>query len=296
MIWHAETLDSVTKELGSNVSKGLTVEEAEKRLREFGENKLQGKKKKSVVQRFLEQFKDVMVIILLIAAVISFVVALTGHDKSEFLEPIIIVGIVVLNAVLGMVQESKAQKALEALQNMSAPHAKVLRNGSVQVIDAVSLVAGDIIYVEAGDYIPADARLIERSASLKCEESALTGESMPVEKDFSANVAHAAPIGDRVNMIYSGCSVSYGRGVAVVTATGMETEMGKIASLLNNENEEMTPLQQKLAQMGKYLGFIALAICALIFVIGLFNNIPVMSIFMTSREWEKFRLTLTVSL
>lgn len=281
MIWHAETLKAVIDELDVDMSTGLSDEQVKKRLDEYGENKLQGKKKKSLAVRFFEQFKDVMVIILLLAAVISFIVAITGHDKSEFLEPVIIVGIVVLNAVLGLVQESKAQKALDALKNMSAPHAKVMRNRNVQVVDASTLVPGDVIYVEAGDFIPADGRLIE-SASLKCEESAMTGESVPVEKDYSAKASHTAPIGDRVNMIYSGCSVSYGRGIAVVTATGMNTEMGKIAGLLNNEDEDTTPLQQKLAQMGKYLGFLALAICAVIFAIGLLNKMPVMSIFMTS--------------
>ncbi len=281
MIWHAEKLKSVIDELGTDMSSGLSEQEAQKRLEQNGENRLKTKEQKSLLQRFFEQFKDVMVIILLIAAVISFIVAITGEEKTELLEPVIIVGIVVLNAVLGLVQESKAQKALEALKNMSAPHAKVIRDKKLQVIDAAKLVEGDVICVEAGDYIPADARLIE-SASLKCEESALTGESVPVEKDYSAKVAHTAPIGDRVNMLYSGCSVSYGRGIAIVTATGMDTEMGKIADLLDNEDEGTTPLQEKLAKMGKYLGFAALAICAVIFAIGLLNNIPVMSIFMTS--------------
>lgn len=222
-----------------------------------------------------------MILILIAAAVVSFIVACNGHETSEFFEPLLILLIVILNAIMGMVQESKAEKAMEALQSMSAPHARVIRDGKEVVIDAVQVVPGDIILVEAGDNIPADARLIE-SASLKSEESALTGESVPSEKDASLQIKENAPLGDRANMIYSGCSVAYGRGRAVVTATGMNTEMGHIAGLLEGESDTQTPLQQKLAQLGKYLGFLAIAVCAIIFVIGLIDGIPVMEIFMTA--------------
>ena len=228
-----------------------------------------------------DRFKDVMILILIAAAVVSFIVACNGHDTSEFFEPLLILVIVILNAVMGMVQESKAEKAMEALQSMSAPHARVIRDGKELLIDADKVVPGDIILVEAGDNIPADARLIE-SASLKSEESALTGESVPSEKDASLQIEEKAPLGDRANMIYSGCSVAYGRGRAIVTATGMQTEMGHIAGLLEGESDTQTPLQQKLAQLGKYLGFLAIAVCAVIFVIGLIDGMAVMEIFMTA--------------
>ena len=269
------------KELRTSLEAGLSSQEAQQRLGQYGENKLAEKKKKTNLQRFLEQFKDAMIIILLLAAAVSFVVACFGHDPMEFFEPLLILLIVVLNAVLGMVQEAKAEKALDALKNMSAPHARVLRDGKEQVIDAAQLVPGDVIRLEAGDFIPADARLL-KSVSLKSEESALTGESVPSEKDAAALVEEKAPLGDRSNMVFSGCSVTYGTATAVVTGTGMNTEMGKIAGLLEGEEEGQTPLQQKLAQLGKYLGFVALAACAVIFVVGLVNGINVLEIFMTA--------------
>ncbi|MGI6256022.1 MAG: calcium-translocating P-type ATPase, PMCA-type [Acutalibacter sp.] len=269
------------QELSVTAEAGLSQQEAQARLDRYGENKLAEKKKKTNLRRFLEQFQDVMIVILLAAAAVSFVVACFGHDPMEFFEPLLILLIVILNAILGVVQESKAEKALDALKNMSAPHARVLREGKEQVIDASQLVPGDIIHLEAGDFIPADARLL-KSVSLKSEESALTGESVPSEKDADAPVEENAPLGDRSNMVFSGCSVTYGTATAVVTATGMQTEMGKIAGLLEGESETQTPLQQKLAQLGKYLGFVALAACAVIFVVGLLNGIPVLEIFMTA--------------
>lgn len=269
------------KELRTSLEAGLSSQEAQQRLGQYGENKLAEKKKKTNLQRFLEQFKDAMIIILLLAAAVSFVVACFGHDPMEFFEPLLILLIVVLNSVLGMVQEAKAEKALDALKSMSAPHARVLRDGKEQVIDAAQLVPGDVIRLEAGDFIPADARLL-KSVSLKSEESALTGESVPSEKDAAALVEEKAPLGDRSNMVFSGCSVTYGTATAVVTGTGMNTEMGKIAGLLEGEEEGQTPLQQKLAQLGKYLGFVALAACAVIFVVGLAGGINVLEIFMTA--------------
>ena len=278
---HSQTKEELLQKLSTDEARGLTAGEAAKRLAQYGPNKLQEAKKKTNLQRFLEQFQDVMIVILLAAAVVSFVVACFGHDPMEFFEPVLILLIVVLNAVMGMVQESKAEKALDALKNMSAPHARVLREGSEQVIDAAGLVPGDIIRLEAGDFVPADARLL-KSVSLKSEESALTGESVPSEKDAAAAVAEDAPLGDRSNMVFSGCSVTYGTATAVVTGTGMQTEMGKIAGMLAGETETQTPLQQKLAQLGKYLGFVALAACAVIFVVGILNGIPVLEIFMTA--------------
>ena len=278
---HNTPQEDLLKELRTSLEAGLSSQEAQQRLGQYGENKLAEKKKKTNLQRFLEQFKDAMIIILLLAAAVSFVVACFGHDPMEFFEPLLILLIVVLNAVLGMVQEAKAEKALDALKSMSAPHARVLRDGKEQVIDAAQLVPGDVIRLEAGDFIPADARLL-KSVSLKSEESALTGESVPSEKDAAALVEEKAPLGDRSNMVFSGCSVTYGTATAVVTGTGMNTEMGKIAGLLEGEEEGQTPLQQKLAQLGKYLGFVALAACAVIFVVGLINGINVLEIFMTA--------------
>lgn len=278
---HSKTREEVLKSLSSNAERGLTSSQVAELQGKFGPNKLSESKKKTNLQRFLEQFKDVMIIILLLAAAVSFVVACFGHDPMEFFEPALILLIVVLNAVLGVVQESKAEKALDALKNMSAPHARVLRDGAEQVIDASGLVPGDIIRLEAGDFVPADARLL-KSAGLKSEESALTGESVPSEKDAEAAVEEKAPLGDRDNMVFSGCSVTYGTATAVVTGTGMRTEMGKIAGMLAGEQDTQTPLQQKLSQLGKYLGFVALAACAVIFVVGLINGIHVLEIFMTS--------------
>ena len=281
MQFHEQTPEAVLSELNSNAQTGLTSAEAEARRQQHGPNRLREKKKKTNLQRFAEQFKDVMILILIAAAIISFVVACTGHDPKEFFEPALILLIVILNATMGVIQESKAEKALEALQNLSAPHTKVIRDGKEQIIEAVNLVPGDIIRLEAGDWIPADARLI-RSVSLKCEESALTGESVPSEKDAQATVAADAPLGDRSTMVYSGCSVSYGTALAVVTGTGMNTQMGKIANLLEDAGDNRTPLQDKLAQLGKYLGIVALIACAVIFVIGVINQLEILDIFMTA--------------
>lgn len=281
LLFHAESKETVINEFASDIRRGLSAEQVAAQFTKYGSNKLKEKKKKTDFQRFLDQFKDVMILILLAAAAISFTIACVEKDPMEFFEPMLIILIVVLNAVMGMLQESKAEKALDALKNMSAPHARVLRDGQEEIIDAKDLVPGDIIRLEAGDFIPADARLLS-SVSLKSEESALTGESVPSEKDANAEVVEKASIGDRTNMVFSGCSITYGTATAIVTATGMDTEMGKIANLLNDEVETQTPLQKKLTQLGKYLGILALAACAIIFVVGISNGIPVMEIFMTS--------------
>ena len=281
MIFYNASKQMALKELASDEERGLTEEQAAERLDEVGPNKLKEKKKKTNLQRFADQFKDVMILILLAAAAVSFVVACVEKNPREFFEPLLILLIVVLNAFMGMLQESKAEKALEALKGMSAPHARVIREGREKIIDASLLVPGDVIRLEAGDFVPADARLL-KSVSLKSEESALTGESVPSEKDADALVTENAPLGDRNNMVFSGCSITYGTALGIVTATGMDTEMGKIANLLNDEEESQTPLQKKLAQLGKYLGVLALAACGIIFVVGLANGIPVMEIFMTA--------------
>ena len=278
---HTENANALLSALGTDINSGLSTDEVQKRRLTYGENKLKEKKNKSLFVKFLEQFKDAMIIILLVAAVVSFVIACIEGNPREFFEPALILLIVVLNAIMGVSQESKAEKALDALKNMSAPHARVIRDGKEMVINADMLVPGDIILLEAGDFVPADARLL-KSVSLKSEESALTGESVPSEKDAEALVKENAPIGDRTNMVFSGCSITYGTAVAVVTATGMNTEMGKIANLLSNEGDTQTPLQKKLAKLGKYLGFLALGVCAIIFVVGLIAEMEVLDIFMTS--------------
>ena len=278
---HSTQKEELLTSLSTDEARGLTDEQVKTLRAEHGENRLQEKKKKTMFWRFIDQFRDAMILILIAAAIISFVVAITEGNPKAFFEPLLILFIVILNAVMGVMQESKAEKALDALKSLSAPHARVIRGGEERIVDAAELVPGDIIKVEAGDFIPADARLLQ-SVSLKSEESALTGESVPSEKDAAAVVAEDAPLGDRSNMIFSGCSVTYGTAVAVVTATGMKTEMGKIAGLLDNETEGQTPLQKKLAQLGKYLGIVALAACAVIFVVGLANGIPVLEIFMTA--------------
>ena len=281
MEYFSSKAEQVLQSLQTDPAQGLSAAEAARRLEQHGANVLREKKKKTNLQRFLDQFKDVMILILIAAAIVSFVIACVEGNPGEFFEPALILLIVILNAVMGMLQESKAEKALDALKSMSAPHARVLRDGTEQIIDAASLVPGDIIRLEAGDFVPADARLLH-SAGLKSEESALTGESVPSEKDAQEPVAADAALGDRVNMVFSGCSITYGTATAVVTATGMQTEMGKIAGLLSGEEETQTPLQKKLASLGKILGFVALGACAIIFVVGLLNGIDVLEIFMTS--------------
>ena len=281
MVFHNKTKEEVISTMKTNVEYGLNEDQVKSKREIHGQNKLREKKKKTTMQRFLDQFKDVMILILIAAAIVSFVVICMEQNWGELFEPALIVLIVILNAVMGVMQESKAEKALDALKNMSAPHARVIRGGKEMLIDAADLVPGDIIKLEAGDFVPADARLLT-SASLKSEESALTGESVPSEKEANDIVDEKAPLGDRTNMIFSGCSITNGTATAIVTATGMDTEMGKIANLLDGESDTQTPLQKKLAQLGKYLGIIALACCAIIFVVGLVNDLNPLHMFMTA--------------
>ena len=281
MKFYSAPLSEVLTKTATDPKLGLSQNEVTERLQKYGENRLREKKKQSNLSRFIGQFKDVMIIILLIAAAVSFGVVVFEKNWGELFEPILILVIVVLNAVMGVYQEGKAEKALDALKNMSAPHARVIRDDKESIVDASNLVVGDIIRLEAGDFVPADARLIY-SVGLKSEESALTGESVPTDKDYSAEVGADAPLGDRSNMVFSGCSITYGTATAVVVATGMDTEMGKIAGLLEGEKDTQTPLQKKLAGLGKYLGFMALGACAVIFVVGLLNDINPLEIFMTS--------------
>lgn len=276
-----QNLKELIKDLNSDVNYGLTEEKVIVSREKNGENKLVEKKKKNFFQKLIEQFKDIMIIILIIAAIISFVLACLGSDPMEFIEPALIIFIVFVNAFIGVIQENRAEKALDALKNMSSPHARVLRDGQEKIINTSLLVPGDIIYLEAGDYVPADCRLIE-SVNLKAEESSLTGESLASEKDAKAVIKNKVGVGDRTNMVFFGCSITYGTGKAIVTSTGMNTEIGKIANLLNNEKEIKTPLQQKLAQLGKYLGIIALLACVIVFIVGLIDKQSPLEMFMTS--------------
>ena len=281
LIPHDKSECEILSLLSTDKERGLSADEVAKRQEKYGANRLKAKAKKSLVRRFFEQFKDVMILILIAASIVSFAVVCVEKNWGELFEPLLILLIVILNAVMGVYQEGKAERALDALKNMSAPHARVIRDGEERVIDASALVPGDIIKLEAGDFVPADARLLA-SVSLKSEESALTGESVPSEKDALATVKTNAAIGDRTNMVFSGCSITYGTALAVVTATGMDTEMGKIAGLLEGEDSAETPLQKKLADLGKYLGIAALAACAVVFIVGIVADIPPLEIFMTA--------------
>ena len=262
---YQRTQDDILTELESSAS-GLSEEQAEERLERYGENKLAEAKKTTVLQRFFQQLKDPMLLILLAAAAVSAVTnALSGES---FTEVFIILVVVLLNAVLGVIQESKAEAAIEALQSMTAAKCKVLRGGELKVIESSRLVPGDVVVLEAGDAVPADGRLLE-SASLKIEEAALTGESVPVNKAVEVIFDGDVPLGDRRNMCYMGSTVVYGRGRAVVTATGMDTEMGRIAGVLAQTEQEQTPLQRKLSQLGGVLSKLVLGICVFIFVFDL---------------------------
>ncbi|MBR5523966.1 MAG: calcium-translocating P-type ATPase, PMCA-type [Clostridia bacterium] len=285
MIWHSNPIESVLKELEVDPAVGLSNSVVATRLKEYGDNRLQEKKPLTFFQRFIRQMKDAMVIILLIAAAISLVICFYDtffHNRpADWIEPIVIVAIVMLNAILGVVQENKAEAALAALKTLSAPNARVRRNGALTTLPAYELVPGDVVELEAGDLVPADCRLLE-SYSLRSNESALTGESIPTEKSAQALFEDITPLADRTNMLYASCGITAGRAVAVVVATGMRSEMGHIASLLDNEKEGETPLQQKMTGLGKLLGFLALAICVVIFIVGLCFRLSLMDMFMTA--------------
>ncbi len=280
MRYYSKNIKEVEKMLKTNIQTGLDSKEATNRIKKDGENVIKDNNKKSNIAKFLAQFNDFMVIILLIAGFISFLTSFLQGEK-DFLDTIIIVLIVFINAVLGFMQENKAEKALEALKKMSSPKANVIRNGVLQKIDSTGLVIGDIIVINSGDYISADARLVECN-NLKVEEASLTGESIPIEKNIDTINIENSSIGDRKNMIYSGTLAINGKAKGIVTATGMQTEIGKIAHMIINQEDEQTNLQKKLGETGKILGIGALVICFGIFFIGLFRKIPPFEMFMTS--------------
>lgn len=278
--WQMETKEAARR-LETDEKQGLTSQMAAERLVQKGRNELaETDGKKSLFWRFLAQFDDFMILLLLGAAVVSVVISrLSG--ENDVLDAVMILGIVVLNAVLGLFQESKAEKALEALKKMAAPHARVIRDGIVREISAAEVVPGDLLLLETGDAVCADGRVVE-SRSLKTEESALTGEALPVEKTSVGGLPEETATGDRKNMVLAGGYVVYGKGKVLVTATGMDTEMGRIAAMLSHTSDSMTPLQKKLEQTGKQLGIGALAICALIFCMGILQEKPPFSMFMTA--------------
>lgn len=274
LIWHTKSLEDIERELETSFGEGLSQQEIAKRLEKYGTNELEQRGRRSIWGMLLDQFKDFMVIILIIAAILS---GLLG----EGIDAIIILTIVVLNAFFGVIQENKAEESLAALKKMAAPHAKVRRDGRPDVIDAADLVPGDVVILETGDFVPADIRLIETS-NLKIEEAALTGESLPVDKDNAILEGNDIPLGDRINMAYSGTIVTYGRGTGVVVETGMSTQMGRIAEMIQSEDSVKTPLQKRLESLGRILGIAALGICGLIFLIGILYGRDIFDMFLTS--------------
>ncbi len=277
--WFNKTSQEVEQELKTDYQKGLSSSQVQENMKKYGINELQEKKKDSLLKKFLEQFKDFSIIVLIIAAIVSGVVGVAQGEG--FTDTIIILIVVILNAVIGVAQESKAEKSLEALKKLSSHASKVIRNGKEQVIPARELVPGDLVIIETGDYIAADLRIIE-AVNLKSQEASLTGESVPVEKITEKIDGNEIGIGDRKNMLFSSSLVTYGRGKAIVVNTGMNTEVGKIAGMLDNAEKQETPLQQKLNDLGKTLGIACLAICAVIFVIGLLQGKEIIDMFMTA--------------
>lgn len=279
-MWHSSSVEEIAKNLKTNINIGLPDDEAQKRFEIYGPNNLKEKKKESIFVKFIKQFNDFMIITLIIAAIISAVVSKL-NGEADYIDSIIIVAIVIFNAIMGLVQEQKAEKSLEALKKMSAPNAKVRRNGRVQEIDATMVVPGDIVILEAGNYVPADCRLIN-SYNLKIEESALTGETIPSLKDSSKILKENTAMGDLCNMVFATTIVVNGHGEAIVVETGMNTRVGKIAGMIIEDESPETPIQKKLAEVGKILAVACIIICVLIFVIGIFKKIPIIEMFMTS--------------
>lgn len=274
-MWFSKSTEEIFKELDVNPLTGLTNSEAKARLEKYGMNKLEGKPKKSLLSLFLAQLKDMLIYVLLGAAVITLFI-------GEYVDAVIIILVVILNAVIGVVQEAKAEKAVEALQQMTTPRSLVRRDGEAKEINSEEVVPGDIIILDAGRYVPADLRLVE-SANLQIEESALTGESVPTSKDAGKILEDPkTPIGDKVNMAFMSTLATYGRGEGVVVATAMDTEIGKIAKILEEDNNELTPLQKRLDELGRILGFIAIGICAVIFIVAIIQKRDLFEMFLTA--------------
>lgn len=279
-MWHTLSADEVSKKLNTKILKGLSSKEVLKRQKMYGLNKLDEKKKKSIFSKFIEQFKDFMIIILLIAAIISMVMSYF-EGSNDYMDSIIIIAIVFFNAIMGLIQENKAEKSIEALKKLSSPTTKVKRDSKIISIQSENIVPGDIIILEAGNFVPADARLIS-SYNLQVEESALTGETVPVTKDASVLLKQNIPIGDTINMIFSTTIITNGHAEAIVTDIGMNTKVGKIAKMIITDESPETPLQKKLSDVGKKLGTLCIIICIAIFIIGILKQISIKEMFMTS--------------
>lgn len=277
--WFNQTVKEVETELKTNLENGLDDNEVKERLNEYGSNELKGKKKKSTFAKILEQFKDFSIIILIIAAIISGIVGVAQGEGIT--DTIVILIVVIVNAIIGVSQENKAEKSLEALQKLSSHAVKVKRNGKVEVIPSSNLVPGDVVVIETGDYISADLRITE-AVNLKSQEASLTGESLPIEKMASKIEEMEIGVGDRINMLFSSSLITYGRGEAIVVDTGMNTEVGKIADMLNNTEKQETPLQTKLNKLGKTLGIAAIIICIVIFLIGIIQGKEIINMFMVA--------------
>ena len=277
--WFNKTASEVKDIFNTDLKNGLTNSKASENLEKFGFNELKAQKKVPLIIKFLEQFKDFMIIILIIAAIVSGAISIAQGEKIT--DSVIILIVVIANAIIGVAQEAKAEKSLEALQKLSGYEAKVIRDGSVSVVPAKELVPGDLVVLETGDYVPADLRITE-AINLKVQEASLTGESVPVEKESAKIEEEDIPIGDMRNMLFSSSLVTYGRGKAIVVETGMNTEVGKIAGMLSNTQKQETPLQKKLNSLGKTLGIVALIICAVIFVVGILQGREVINMFMTA--------------
>lgn len=280
IMWQTQNKEEVLRKLSTNEKVGLTQEEVQERQKKEGKNKLEDKKKEGLFVKLIKQFNDFMIIILIFASIISAGVSY-WQGENDYMDSIIIIAIVILNAIMGVVQEAKAEKSIEALKQMTPQLAKVIREGKVQEIGSEELVKGDIIMLEAGNYVPADCRLLE-SYNLKIEESSLTGETIPSEKEANCICGQDSPLGDQKNVAFMASIVVNGHGKAVVTKTGMNTAVGKIAGMIIEEESPETPIQKKLGQVGKILGLVCLAICAIIFLIGIIKKIEPIEMFLTS--------------
>ena len=279
-MWHDKNTEEVARRLKTNAKIGLAETEVEKRRLEFGENKLEEKKKESIVIKFIKQFNDFMIIILIIASIVSAVVS-KMQGENDYIDSIIIIAIVILNAIMGLVQEERAEKSIESLKKLTPKMSKVLRDGKVKEINAEELVPGDVIELEDGKYVPTDCRIVE-CYNLKIEESSLTGETVPVDKKTEIINDKNITIADINNMAFMTTVVVHGYGKAIVTETGMDTKIGQIANMIIKEESPETPIQKKLSEVGKILGLVCLGICLVIFIIGLIKRIEPIEMFMTS--------------
>lgn len=279
-MWETLRKEEVLKSFSTNKKLGLTNQEVLLRKQKYGKNKLEDKPKETLFMKFVKQFNDFMIIILIIASIISAGISYI-QGENDYIDSIIIIAIVILNAIMGVIQEAKAEKSIEALKQMTPPKAKVLRENITTQINAEEIVPGDIIILESGSYVPADCRLIE-DHNLRIEESSLTGETEPVIKNSDMICKKDIPLGDRLNMAFMATIVVNGHGKAIVTETGMNTKVGKIANMIIEDDAPETPIQRKLSQVGKILGIVCLAICVIIFAIGLIKDIEPMEMFMTS--------------